>query len=293
MRYVLITVLIVLTQFNANSQFKFENEQEWKYAYEMIYHANLGNCKEACMMFDSLYQTEQFQHPESYISIAKCLQSSGKSEKADSIIMLGRMNGTFENNGDKTRISHPDLSERFILMYLEDQGSWSIKDEFILDPGAKQDLINSGVDFESLVKMVRRLPGIELHKLHVIELNRIVEEYGFPTYEMIGYNAMQGVKLVILHSKLEILETYESDFKKYFGMKRLAYLIDKKRVAKNENQLYGTQGDFDENGVLVFYPIEDEPNVNIRRMQAGMEPIEHYAKILGVQNYTIPLQNKK
>ena len=293
MRITLITLFISQFHLNAISQFRFESEAEWKYAYEMIYQADRGNCKTAYMMFDSLQRIENFRHSNSYVAIAQCLQKDQKPEKADSIINIGRLNGTFTKFYDESKITHPDIKERFILMYLEDQGSWSIKNEFIIDPGVKQSLKDAGIDLTSMTNKIRRLPGRELHKLHIKELNQIVEEYGFPNYEMVGYQAMQGVKLVILHSKLEILEKYETEFKQFFGMKRLAYLIDKQRVAKKEKQLYGTQGDFDANKNLVFYPIEDEANVNKRRMEAGMEPIEQYAKILGVKNYEIPVHNNK
>lgn len=289
MRVSLIVIISVLFHVSATSQFRFESEAEWKYAYEMIYQAKLGNCTVAYTMFDSLQRTETFRHSNSYVAIAKCLQKDQKPALADSIINMGKLNGTFTKTYDEFNIANPDLKERLILMYLEDQGSWSVKNEFIIDPDVKQNLIDAGVDLAVMSDKIRRLPGLELHNLHIEELDNIVVEYGFPTYEMVGYHAMQGVKLIILHSRLEILEKYESEFKKYFGMKRFAYLIDKQRVAKKEKQLYGTQGHFDENKNLVFYPIEDEANVNKRRIEAGMEPIEYYAKTLGVENYEIPV----
>ena len=109
---------------------------------------------------------------------------------------------------------------------------------------------------------------------------------------MIGFPAMQGVKVVIIHARLEILEKYQDGFKEQFGLRRMAYLIDKKRVAQKEKQVYGTQGDISENGVAIFYPIEDETNVNKRRMKAGLEPIEIYAKVLGVKDYDIPMRKE-
>jgi len=287
------TILMLLfTNQCAIGQFIFKNELNWKYAYEMIHQSNIGNCDQAYIMFDSLQQSKDFKHQNSYVAIAKCLQKEGKTKEAELLIEKGRLNGTFSKFYDKEKITHPILEERLVLMYLEDQGAWSVKNEFIIDPEVKKRLMKSGIDFNSITHKIRKLPGLELNKLHIQELENIIQENGFPTYEMVGYQAMQGVKLVILHSRLEILEKYESEFKKYFGMKRLAYLIDKKRVAKKEKQLYGTQGDFDENKRLVFYPIEDEANLNKRRMEAGMDPIEQYAKILGVQNYEIPVHNK-
>ena len=55
-----IATLICLFSFSLNgiSQFKFQDEAIWKYAFEMIYQAKLGNCKMAYEMFDSLQQNE-------------------------------------------------------------------------------------------------------------------------------------------------------------------------------------------------------------------------------------------
>jgi hypothetical protein len=42
-------------------------------------------------------------------------------------------------------------------------------------------------------------------------------------------------------------------------------------------------------GEQIFYPIEDEKNVNMRRANVGMQPIEEYAKYFGI-DYKLPTQ---
>lgn len=53
-----------------------------------------------------------------------------------------------------------------------------------------------------------------------------------------------------------------------------------------EKRLYGSQiqrtGD-----TFVIYPIEDEPNVNKRRAEVGLQPLEEYVKQWGIE-YTLP-----
>ena len=73
----------------------------------------------------------------------------------------------------------------------------------------------------------------------------------------------------------------------------MAYLIDKQRVAKKQKQLYGTQGASSKEGLIQFYPIEDEINVNKRRMEAGMKPLEIYAIELGIKNYKVPVHDER
>jgi len=274
-------------------QYKFKDEETWKYAYEMIYQADLGNCDLAYKMFDTLIIDSNFNHGASYIAFANCLQKNGQEAEASSFIQKAKEDGILGKTYSEDSITHPALRERFLLMYLEDQGSWSLDDNFIIDPDVRKSMSIAGIKFEKLKPKIRRLPGRELHKLHIKELDEIISEHGFPNYDMVGYFAMKGISLVILHSNLETLEKYQEEFKQYFGMKRMAYLIDKKRVANKEKQLYGTQGDFDAEGHLIFYPIEQEYEINTRRRSAGMSPIEIYARRLGVQNYTIPLPEKK
>ncbi len=280
-------ILIISTKLSFG-QFKFQSEADWKFAHEMIYQARLGNCNLAYKVFDSLKLDSKFKHPESYLAIAKCLQKNGNEEEMKNLISDAQSQGILNKTIPHDSISHPELKEKCILMLLEDQGAWSLKNEFIIDPEVKESLVRAGIDFTEITPKIRRLPGLELHKLHVMELEAIVEEYGFPTTEMIGGHGMKGVKMVILHARKDILEKYKTEFKDRFGSYTYAYLIDKTRVANKEKQLYGTQGDFDEDKNMIFYPIEEEHLVNQRRMEAGMEPLEIYARTLGIQGYEVP-----
>ena len=56
---------------------------------------------------------------------------------------------------------------------------------------------------------------------------------------------------------------------------QLAMLTDRICVLEGRAQLYGTQFDWDENGVMSPLPIEDAPGVEQRRAQVGLEPLTH------------------
>jgi len=285
-------ILVLITACQVFSQYNFVDENTWKKAYRMIELSRASQCDEAIILFEQMSIDTAFKHRNSYIAIAKCLQRQGKDQLASELIKNAVSNGILAKEVHEDSITHPKMAQRFLSMYLEDQGAWSINDKFILDPESKESLIQAGIDFDAITPQLRRMPAIELHKLHVKELEELVKENGFPTAEMVGHVGLKGVRIVILHAKKEILEKYESEYKSTFGSYAYAYLIDKLRVSNGEKQLYGTQGDFDKNKQLIFYPIEDEINVNKRRMNADMEPIEIYAKNLGVLNYQIPVHNK-
>jgi hypothetical protein len=56
------------------------------------------------------------------------------------------------------------------------------------------------------------------------------------------------------------------------------YLYDRVKKNKKEKQLYGTQMVYDSLGIHSPYPIEDEENVNKRRKEVGLKPIDSYIK---------------
>jgi len=57
-------------------------------------------------------------------------------------------------------------------------------------------------------------------------------------------------------------------------------------MRQGKNQLYGSQVVYSKTGEQMFYPIEDEKNVNIRRAKMGLQPLEEYAKLFGI-TYTL------
>lgn len=70
----------------------------------------------------------------------------------------------------------------------------------------------------------------------------------------------------------------------------LAMLEDRILLRENKKQLYGSQVVPDqETGGWMFYPIEDEKNVNARRQKMGLPPMEEYAKYFGI-DYQLPAQ---
>lgn len=293
MKTQLLTMLFIFISNFLFSQYKFKSEEEWKQVYTMIEKSRKSQCIEAINIFNQLKIDTAFRHKKSFIAIANCMQKLGNEDQASLLIDNAVAKGILKRSTDHDSITHPQIAERYLIMYLEDQGAWSLRNKFVIDSGVRESLEKGGISLKELAPKLRRLPALELHKLHVKEMEELIQQYGFPTTEMVGHFGLKGVKLVILHSEKEILEKYEEEYKNTFGSYMYAYLIDKKRVAKGEKQLYGTQGDFDEDKNLIFYPIEDEANVNIRRMEADMEPLEIYAKNLGVENYKVPVHNKR
>lgn len=66
----------------------------------------------------------------------------------------------------------------------------------------------------------------------------------------------------------------------------LAMLIDRIELNNGRSQIYGSRIQRQE-GKFVIYPILDEANVNKRRSEVGLEPLEAYVKVWQI-DYKLP-----
>lgn len=69
----------------------------------------------------------------------------------------------------------------------------------------------------------------------------------------------------------------------------MAMMQDRILMREGKKQIYGSQVVYNKTGEQIFYPIEDETNVNIRREKVGLQPLEEYAKYFGI-DYKLPKQ---
>lgn len=131
-----------------------------------------------------------------------------------------------------------------------------------------------------------------LDSLNTIRILEIIEQHGYPGKTLVGDQAGTAF-MVIQHADIEIQEKYlpvltaaaEQDELSY---RSLALLIDRVLMRQNKPQIYGSQLQRNsETGEYEFYFIEDEKNVNERRKEVGLEPLEDYAKRFGLE-YSVP-----
>jgi len=117
---------------------------------------------------------------------------------------------------------------------------------------------------------------------NTLRLNRIIDQYGWPTRSMVGKDGSWMAWAIAQHSQdihfqrkcLKLLEktlaTNEPEPVLY------AELYD--RICRNTNhkQKFG-QAIIEKNGVKKFYPIENKPGVDARRASIGLVPLQVYA----------------
>jgi hypothetical protein len=123
--------------------------------------------------------------------------------------------------------------------------------------------------------------------INEIEVENIIDNYGWLGENRVGELANQSLWLVIQHAPLNIQEKYMPLLKISVEKREskgwyLAFLEDRILMRKGEKQIYGSQTFFNsETGKFHIYIIKDVDNVNKRRSEIGLETLEEYAKING------------
>lgn len=114
----------------------------------------------------------------------------------------------------------------------------------------------------------------KVDSLHTNRLMEIINKYGWPGFSLIGPAGSYATWLIIQHSNKQFMEyclplLKDAILKKDAFSANYAYLLDRVLIAKKQNQIYGTQYTTDN----TYWPIEDIDNLNNRREQMKLTPL--------------------
>jgi len=128
--------------------------------------------------------------------------------------------------------------------------------------------------------------------LNIGKVERILDDRGWPSRDITGSEGQSALFLVIQHAELATQEKYLPQIRdavQQHALPRsyLATLEDRIAISKGEQQTYGTQVGTDKDGRSYLEPLADPGNVNKRRAEVGMDPLEDYLKSMGI-NYPDP-----
>ena len=128
---------------------------------------------------------------------------------------------------------------------------------------------------------------MKMDSLNAAKIIQIIDEHGYPGRTIVGDGQASTAWLVIQHAPLETQVKYlplitEAAEKGELRKADWALLVDRIRMRQGKPQLYGSQVIRDEEtGQWKFHDIEDEANVNARRAEVGLGPLEDYAQHFG------------
>ncbi|MET9830206.1 DUF6624 domain-containing protein [Streptomyces sp. NPDC006385] len=118
---------------------------------------------------------------------------------------------------------------------------------------------------------------------HGDRLGEIMDEYGWPTAELVGAEAARSAWLIAQHADrqldvqrraLHLMEQAVSAGSA--GPRELAFLRDRTLVNEGREQIYGTQIAGVEDGAPVPWPCEDPDRMDDLRAEVGIEPFAEY-----------------
>lgn len=132
-----------------------------------------------------------------------------------------------------------------------------------------------------------------VYKAHRTRLDEIFNKYGYPGYDLVGVKGSFDFWLITQHCdfdpsfQMKILDAMRLEIEKENADPRnYAFLTDRVLINTGKKQLYGTQTLFNFNTAQA-YPkaLEDSINVNERRAQMELEPIEEYLNGMSQRTY--------
>ena len=190
---------------------------------------------------------------------------------------MGEMIREVKSNREtaEAKLNKP-LAARLDSVYQEDQ-----KYRRMIGGVEKEHGLNSK-EMANLWKAINRVDS-----LNMIDVSKILDTYGWLGPEVVGRNGNLALFLVIQHANLDDQEKYLPLMREAVKDGRaegssLALLEDRVAMRKGRKQIYGSQIIRDENGNYQIAPIVDEVNVNSRRAEVGLEPLEDYVRPLGI-----------
>ena len=174
-------------------------------------------------------------------------------------------------------VENKELQIEFIKMYINDQ---SVRGNVMTEIITKYKL-----DQYELTNK----DGVSVDKTNRGRLKEIIIEFGFPTRHLVGKDAMQGIFLMIQHSdgdkewqKQQLTHIEKAVKQGDMDGQSYAYLYDRIKINNGEKQLYGTQfKNVDPiNKTVELADTDDIENLDRRRMEVGMMPIQMYEQFM-------------
>lgn len=114
------------------------------------------------------------------------------------------------------------------------------------------------------------------------EFKDFVLSNGFPFKNIVSEEIYRASVALSLHLPIadlkDMFDTIKNSDSDKFSLSDKAFFIDKIRIADGKPQLYGTQTRRLENNEICLIEVEDEENLEKRRLEVGLEPISEYLK---------------
>jgi hypothetical protein len=144
------------------------------------------------------------------------------------------------------------------------------------DTAAREVLASTGELFQGYSPAMEKV-----HLKHAQHLKSLIDDHGFPTIDRVGESAAIDAMRLILHAIswpefMRSMEVVTFDLAKTNQVPKdyVARLMDRIRFYEGRKQIYGTNADWDDNGILRITDVEDENKLNARRAEMNLPPVD-------------------
>ena len=283
--------LIIFTSCEHGKSQQMTDVEIWQLGWRMIGSSMDENFELANIQFDTILKNSKTIDSKYLITGLEVKKEIGKDEEIIEIlssqpiemlqeICKKQVLSNFEicKKYSVEIVENEKLQLELIKMYVNDQ---YVRSNLMTDILQKYNLSKDQVIIDS--------NGINTDERNRERLKEIIAKYGFPTKKMVGKDAMNGVFFMIQHADGENAwqKSQLTNIKNAVKMGDLdsqsyAYLYDRIKINSGEKQLYGTQfANVDAvNDIVELDKTEDIDNLDKRRMEIGMMPIEMYKKLM-------------
>ncbi len=144
------------------------------------------------------------------------------------------------------------------------------------DLALRAQLLQAGVLFDGYHPEMQKL-----HQANAEALMAILDEHGWPTPDLVGTEGTSAAWMIMQHAignppllrkSMQMIE-HLGDASGVTALDK-ARTMDRIRYFEGKKQLYGTNFDWDEQGLLSPTPIEEADKVDQRRAQIGLDPLQ-------------------
>ena len=283
--------LIIFTSCEHGKSQQMTDVEIWQLGWRMIGSSMDENFELANIQFDTILKNSKTIDSKYLISGLEVKKEIGKDEEIIEIlssqpiemlqeICKKQVLSNFEicKKYSVEIVENEKLQLELIKMYVNDQ---YVRSNLMTDILQKYNLSKDQVIIDS--------NGINTDERNRERLKEIIAKYGFPTKKMVGKDAMNGVFFMIQHAdgenawqKSQLTNIANAVKMGDLDSQSYAYLYDRIKINSGEKQLYGTQfANVDAvNNIVELDKTEDIDNLDKRRMEIGMMPIEMYKKLM-------------
>ncbi|WP_020571430.1 DUF6624 domain-containing protein [Neolewinella persica] len=283
-------VIFVITSCNQKENKHLTDEEIWKLGWRMFASSMDENYSLASLQFDTLRRSSKAIDRKYIIIGLEIKNELGRADEIAEII-------NFQDKKILQEICKKDFLSKYEVCKeysIEEVGNKELQIElirmYVEDQAARGNLMGDIiVKYKIDSTEITQNGGVFVDERNRNRLKEIFKEYGFPTKKLVGKDAMQGIFLMIQHSdrdkewqKSQLSNIEKSVKNGDMNGQSYAYLYDRIKINSGEKQLYGTQfANVDPiNKIVELADTEDLDNLDKRRMEIGMMPIQMYKEFM-------------